>query len=240
MQVLEPLTAGNFYHVLSHGTGRRDLFPQQDNYSYFLQRCDKYLKEVVEVYAWVLMPNHFQMLLKVVVDDFSTSSPDGVATPAFIFSNPDGVSTPSGLEKIKVPPSTPYHLLSKREKLSAGQQGGASHQLSKLFNAYAQALNKRERTWGGLFERPFRRKLVDSERYMRQLVLYIHLNPVHHGFCSHPAEYPWSSYLAGGTQTLGMTRRPVKISWFGDEENYLHLHGQRAMELLPGAWTLEQ
>lgn len=227
MQVLEPLTAGNFYHVLSHGIGRRDLFPQQDNYSYFLQLCDKYLKEVVEVYAWVLMPNHFHMLLKVVVDDFSTSSPDGVATP-------------SGLEVEKVPPSTPYHLLSKREKLSAGQQGGSSHQLSKLFNAYAQALNKRERTWGGLFERPFRRKLVDSERYLKQLVLYIHLNPVHHGFCSHPAEYPWSSYLACGPQTLGMAFRPEMISWFGDEENYLHAHGQRAMQLLPEAWTLEQ
>ena len=220
MQVLEPLTAGNFYHVVSHGVGGRNLFPEPDNYAYFLRLCDKYLAEVVEVYAWVLMPNHFHLLLRVVDEEVI---------------NPDGVRTQSGL----ITSSTPYHLLSKREKLSASQQGGASHQLSKLFNAYAQALNKRTHSWGGLFERPFRRKLVDTERYLQQIVLYIHLNPVHHGFCSHPAEYPWSSFLAGGPQTLGMRHRQEMISWFGSEENYLQLHGQRAMKLLTEVWTLE-
>lgn len=234
MQVLEPLTAGNFYHVLSHGVGGRNLFPEQDNYSYFLRLCDKYLPQVVEVYAWVLMPNHFHMLLRV-VETFSTSNPDGVETPSGLEAEKEGVPTPSGLKTS----STPYHLLSKREKLSVSQQGGASHQLSKLFNAYAQALNKREHTWGGLFERPFRRKLVDNEHYLQQLVLYIHLNPVHHGFCSHPAEYPWSSFLAGSPQTLGMKHRPEMIGWFGSEENYLHAHGQRAMKLLTEVWTLE-
>ena len=152
--------------------------------------------------------------------------------------NPDGVPTPSGLFK-STTPQLPYHLLSKREKLSAGQQGGASHQLSKMFNAYAQALNKRMGTWGGLFERPFRRKLVDSERYLQQLVLYIHLNPVHHGFCNDPAEYPWSSFLAGGPQTLGMAFRPEMISWFGGEENYFVMHRQRSLVMPSADWMLE-
>lgn len=50
---------------------------------------------------------------------------------------------------------------------------------SNLFNAYTKAFNKRNNRHGALFERPFKRKLVEDESYFKQLVLYIHNNPVH-------------------------------------------------------------
>ncbi len=37
-----------------------------------------------------------------------------------------------------------------------------------------------------LFERPFRRKRIENEEHLRTAVVYIHNNPVHHGFCKHP------------------------------------------------------
>ena len=71
-----------------------------------------------------------------------------------------------------------------------------NQQFSKLFNAYAKAFNKRYERSGSLFEHSFERKLIPDLDYLKKIILYIHDNPVHHGFCSHPLEYPWSSYLS--------------------------------------------
>jgi len=70
-----------------------------------------------------------------------------------------------------------------------------SQQFSNLFNAYTKAINKKYHRTGSLFEHPFRRKIIEDERYLELVIDYIHNNPVHHGFCNHPSEYPWSSYL---------------------------------------------
>jgi len=69
-----------------------------------------------------------------------------------------------------------------------GKVGTPSQQFSKLFNSYAQAFNKRYSRHGNLFERPFKRKLIDNELYLKQVIMYIHNNPVHHRFCDHPVE----------------------------------------------------
>jgi putative transposase len=76
---------------------------------------------------------------------------------------------------------------------------------SHLFNAYTQAYNKMYSRHGSLFERPFKRKHIDNEIYLKQVVLYIHNNPVHHGFYNHPDEYAWSSYM------ICISSKPTKI-----------------------------
>ena len=55
-------------------------------------------------------------------------------------------------------------------------------------------MNKRYNRTGCLFEKNFRRKVVNSETYFQKLVFYIHNNPVHHKFAEHIIEYPWTSY----------------------------------------------
>ena len=67
-------------------------------------------------------------------------------------------------------------------------------QFSNMFNAYAKSFNKRYERTGSLFENRFRRKEVDDTDYLRDIIVYIHNNPVKHRFCQHPIEYPWSSY----------------------------------------------
>lgn len=106
-------------------------------------------------------------------------------------------------------------------------RGNASLQFSKLFNSYAQAFNKRTGRHGSLFERPFKRKLIDSEEYLRQVILYIHNNPVHHGFCSHPMEYPWSSYLTCVSIKPTKLHREQVIGWFDNRANFKYLHDQK-------------
>ncbi|MEI7660595.1 MAG: hypothetical protein WCK34_00275 [Bacteroidota bacterium] len=68
---------------------------------------------------------------------------------------------------------------------------------SNLFNACTKAYNKKHSRRGSLFEKNFRRKHIHNRANLRQVLLCIHTNPVHHRFCMHPEEYPWSSCLSG-------------------------------------------
>jgi hypothetical protein len=97
---------------------------------------------------------------------------------------------------------------------------------SDLFNSYTQAFNKMFSRTGSLFEKPFHRKLVTSEHYLRQLIIYIHTNPVHHGFTDNFKDYPWSSY--GTILSLKPTKlsRDEVIGWFDDKANFIEAHKQ--------------
>jgi len=95
---------------------------------------------------------------------------------------------------------------------------------SNLFNAYTKAVNKRYDSRGSLFERPFKRKLIDSDEYLKQVILYIHDNPVHHGFCHNPVEYPWSSYLTCISIKPNNLNRDHVIGLFHNQANFKTMH----------------
>jgi REP element-mobilizing transposase RayT len=152
----ESLKYGHFYHIYNRGIDSCNLFREPDNYEHFLALYDKYISPVAETFAWVLMRNHFHLLIRVKEED-DVRNLTG-------FENLSGLKSRNGLK----PPHQHF---------------------SNLFNAYAKAFNKRFSRHGSLFERPFNRKRIDNERYLKHVILYIHNNPVHHGFCSHPV-YP--------------------------------------------------
>ncbi len=54
---------GNIYHVYNRGNDRRPIFFKRDNYLYFLKKIDKYISPCADILAWVLMPNHFHLLI---------------------------------------------------------------------------------------------------------------------------------------------------------------------------------
>ncbi|SDX22568.1 hypothetical protein [Flavobacterium degerlachei] len=95
-----------------------------------------------------------------------------------------------------------------------------------LFNAYTKSINKSFNRHGSLFERPFKRKLIDNETYLQTLIKYIHYNPVNHGFCEHPIQYPWSSYQSCTSNKPTKLQRTKILSFFGDLENFKDCHKQ--------------
>jgi REP element-mobilizing transposase RayT len=68
--------------------------------------------------------------------------------------------------------------------------------MMRLASRYARTAQWRRDTTGHLFERRYRAILVDSERYLCELLRYIHLNPVRAGLAADPAEYEWSGHRA--------------------------------------------
>jgi putative transposase len=101
-----------------------------------------------------------------------------------------------------------------------------SNQFGYLFNAYTQAINKKFNRTGSLFERPFERKLVDSEKYFQNLIFYIHNNPVFHGFTNHINDYPWSSYETILSDKPTKLKRNEVIEYYGDRDNFVYFHNQ--------------
>ncbi|WP_316634698.1 hypothetical protein [uncultured Flavobacterium sp.] len=95
-----------------------------------------------------------------------------------------------------------------------------------LFNAYTKAINKGYNRHGALFERPFKRKLINNESYLRSVIKYIHYNPVNHGFCEHPIEYPWSSYLTCVSEKPTKLKREKVISIFKNIEGLKASHNK--------------
>lgn len=53
-----------FYHVYNHANGIEDLFKEEQNYYFFIDKIKTYLFPISKIYAYCLMPNHFHLLLK--------------------------------------------------------------------------------------------------------------------------------------------------------------------------------
>ncbi len=66
--------------------------------------------------------------------------------------------------------------------------------IQNLAFRYTRYLNWRQGRMGHLFQGRFKSILVDGSRYLKQLVRYIHLNPVRAGLTLQPEAYRWSSH----------------------------------------------
>ena len=56
-------TEGSFYHIYNRGNDKQNIFFQERNYAFFLQKVEKYISSNADLIAWCLMPNHFHFLV---------------------------------------------------------------------------------------------------------------------------------------------------------------------------------
>jgi REP element-mobilizing transposase RayT len=99
-----------------------------------------------------------------------------------------------------------------------------SKQFGFLFNAYTQAINKKFNRTGGLFEKPFERKLITSDSYLKNIIHYIHNNPVQHGFVKQMSLYPWSSYDSIISDKPTKLKRKEIIAIYGGKDEFIEYH----------------
>ncbi|SMO75245.1 hypothetical protein [Fodinibius sediminis] len=77
---------------------------------------------------------------------------------------------------------------------------------------------------GSLFKRAFRRKKITDKEYFSRLIIYIHNNPVHHGFVEDINDWPHSSWQAYVTDRSTKINRAEGVEWFGEREVFEQLH----------------
>ncbi|MBC36065.1 MAG: hypothetical protein CL663_08510 [Bacteroidetes bacterium] len=121
-----------------------------------------------------------------------------------------------------------YHLLIKVNEDICPME--FLHQFKRFIICYTGIINNRLKRSGNLFTKPFRRVKVFNDEYLRNLILYIHLNPQNHEVISDYSIYEHSSfrlYLKSNSKS--------KYDWiikeyFNDLENFIYCHSQKLDE----------
>ncbi len=113
-----------------------------------------------------------------------------------------------------------FHLLVKIKNIV--NERIISQSFANLFNAYAKAINKKYNRTGSLFQYKFKRVKIDSEEYLREVVVYINLNPVYHNFVKEVGMYKYASYNALISEKPTLLNREEVMYIFENKENFIY------------------
>lgn len=181
-----------YYHIYNHANGDDNLFREEKNYAYFLEKYRQHIDPIADTIAWCLMPNHFHLLLRI-------KSEEEIA------------STSTNFSKVR--------NFGKVVEDEAAKSNYISKQFANFFSSYTQAFNKVYGRRGWLFLKNFKRKAIASDEYLRNLIVYIHLNPVKHGFTREVTDWKWTSY-----DNFSIDTPELLTVFFEDKVNYQSIH----------------
>jgi putative transposase len=183
-----------YYHIYNRGINSGKVFNIEENYMFFLLKLAIYLNPVCDIYAYCLMPNHFHLLIRVKNKE----------------------------EIIDFAKGENKSFQDKNEKGLHAFDSIVSKQIGKLISSYTQSFNKTINRHGPLMESPFKRKRIDSEEYIRNLIVYIHLNPT--DLKQNLEDYKFSSYKSFLSTAKTNLKREEVIALFGDLNNFIFTH----------------
>lgn len=193
MELLQP---GQSYHIYNHANGSENLFREEKNYSYFLQKYRHYISPIADTFAYCLMPNHFHLLIKIHNEDQLLKN----------FKNLQGSKSLEGL---------------------------ITKQFSNLFNSYSKSVNKLYSRRGSLFNPRFKRKTIVTDIQFQETFLYIHLNPVKHGFTDHEEHWPHSSlHIYASNLINDIINISYSIQQFDNHPNLLYCLKEKRNKIL--------
>jgi REP element-mobilizing transposase RayT len=116
-----------------------------------------------------------------------------------------------------------YHLVLKTGEIALWRT------MARLQGSFSRAYNRRHRYLGRLWQSRYRARVIDTDEYFRQVVAYVHLNPVSARIVDDPAAYVYSGHreIIGACSPHLIDCRAVLYGF--DEpvaaspaENYLH------------------
>ncbi|NJN49930.1 MAG: transposase [Polaribacter sp.] len=128
-----------------------------------------------------------------------------------------------------------FHLVIKTKENIESKK--ISQSFSNFFNAYSKSINKLYNRDGSLFKTRFSRIKIDNEEYLKNIIIYVHLNPKHHQFVNDFRNYKFSSYQNYLINTDSNSNNNI-LQLFGGLENFVFCH-QEKQELLLFELTLE-
>jgi hypothetical protein len=192
-----PLLYDTYYHIYNRGVNGENIFFEERNYEYFLKLYEKHLAPVTDLFAYCLLRNHFHFSIR-------TKSEGEI------------------LETRKTLKVSETFRVSNQEKPLGSKY--VSDQFSNFFNAYAKTINKAYGRTGSLFQHPFGRVPITSDRQFWNVIAYIHQNPQKHKFVKDFREWKYSSYGIILSDAKTSVNRSEVLRWFGNKEEYLRLH----------------
>jgi len=211
-----PLLYDTCYHIFNRGNNRENIFINERNYVHFLNLYDKYIEPIAETFAYCLLRNHFHISVKIKSEEeileYKKTLND---SPVINLCDQQGYF--------------PNHHAVESEKPLGSDY--PSRKFSDLFNAYAKAINNAYGRTGSLFQHPFGRVPVTTDRQFWNVIAYIHQNPQKHKFVDDFRDWKWSSYGIILAETPTKLKRDIVLDWFGGKQRYLDLHNEWVSEV---------
>jgi REP element-mobilizing transposase RayT len=192
---------GRAYHIFNRGNNKENLFLDNNDYNHFLDLLSKYILPVAAIYSWVLLRNHFHLVLQI---------RENIQ-----------YKWPKNMKLSKEANIWETELISK--DIDRRRVPNASNHFKHLFNAYANYFNLKYNRTGSLFDKPFKRIIIEDERHLVNEILYTNSNSVKHGFSNDVFSWQWSSVndmVKGNSKLIDVDY--VK-SLFGDIENFRYV-----------------
>jgi len=202
MSAQPPLEFGYYYHIYNRGTNGENIFRENRNYAHFLRLWSQHIEPVAGSYCFCLLRNHFHFLVRIKTEVEQEACWRDLQAGPISY------------------PNSSFELLEP------------SRAFNNLFIAYAKAFNNAYQRTGALFERPFKRIVVDSESYFSHLVVYVHRNAEKHGFVTDFRTWPYSSYDILLSQKKTHLLRDDVMFWFGDRTAFEAVHQVDAQDAL--------
>ncbi len=207
-----PLQEDNYYHIYNRANGSEKIFVDKDNYRYFMEKYKQHVSPIADTYAYCLMPNHFHFLVKIKSEKevrVALASAQRQNVPGF-----KNLGRFSAEGRLRAPSNYDTWPL---EKI-------LSKQLSNFFNAYTKAFNKQQNRMGSLFIKNFKRKKIEDMTYMKNLIEYIHNNPLEAKMVKLLKEFEHSSYRLIETNDNEFVKSSEVLEWYHDLYNFRAMH----------------
>ena len=155
------------YHVFNRGNEKKEIFNNNEDRIKFLTILESALKKFnLKIYAYVLMPNHYHILLEDINGD---------------------------LPKI----------------------------MKYIGENYAMYFNWRYKRVGHLYQGRYRSIIVEKEKYLKEVVRYIILNPIRAGLVDKLINYNWSCYYEyiGKNKRFKLTETDFVLKQFDEDKS---------------------
>ncbi len=211
---MEKLQPNSSYHIFNHANGFENIFTEDENYRFFLDKYKEYITPIAETYAYCLLPNHFHLVVRIrkreVIED--------------IIRNKNSTSINNNFSKVwnfgKVSSSSSSSSSIDNKEI----EKFLSKQFSNLFSSYTQSFNKVYKRMGSLFIKNFKREAILDKKHFFNVVIYTHRNPIHHGFCAAFTDWGYSSYSETIEQKSKIVEVDKLIKIFGSKQQLIELH----------------
>jgi len=213
---IEPDTA---YHIYNRGNDKQLIFFNNSNYAYFLDKYRAYMTGYWDTYAWVLMENHFHLVIRVkkeeeilvsamrdfkkvdrsfyhrnktLIEEIIRIDSDKNIKDGTVVLRPTSSGSTTDLQGFEnlVNLAKLHHPILLQELII----WAISERFRRFILGYAKAVNKQQERTGSLFQKIFKRKLLPSDDDVRNAICYVHHNPIHHDYTITYDQYRWSSY----------------------------------------------
>ena len=203
---MEKLQPNSSYHIFNHANGFENIFTEDENYRFFIEKYQQYILPIAETYAYCLLPNHFHLVVRIRRRE--------VLEEVFRNFKSTNFSKVQNFGKVEVTDNMIEYYISK--------------QFANLFSCYTQSFNKVNKRRGSLFLKNFRRELIENKAYFLNAIIYTHRNPVHHAFCDRYTDWSYTSFCEIKEHNSQLIEVDKLLRIFGGLVSFIDLHEQSA------------